>query len=351
MKLRAVFVTALAENFFLIEFQSEKLCNSVLGRSWHIHNSGMIMRRWEKGIKPVDFSPKATPEWIEFRRVPPELYTVNGISWISSTIGKPLTKFVRDGATIKVCVLRDRAVTCPEVLKIDFSETERFCIEVVQHKPREYRRGVVRAGAGQKIEWQRKVDTENGAKVDKDEGNGAEPLVKGKDPPATPIQITVIEDGDVAVDTGNSSVQQSEDISRAAKKKSRKKRQKKSKEKEIVEIADEVPQSKRLPNKIVFSGNDVASSPEGTASPAEGDFVKGIGVTEDAVIPQSNIVPNEIIVSEEVESQAEPLLQDGHLNDVEDRDEIPESSGRGKPAKKQAKGVSGVKTWFKNKFR
>ncbi|CAN1317957.1 hypothetical protein LINPERPRIM_LOCUS30624 [Linum perenne] len=321
-----VFVTALAENFFLIEFQSEKLCNWVLERSWHIHNSGMIMRRWEKGIKPVDFSPKATPKWIEFRRVPPELYTVNGISWISSKIGKPLTKFVRDGATIKVCVLRDRAISCPEVLKIELSETESFSIEIVQHKPREYRRGVVRAGAAQKIEWQRKV-VENGSMVDKDEGKGAEPLVKEKDPPVTPIQITVIEEGEAAVNTGNSSVQQSEDISGASKKKSRKKRKKKSKEKENVETADEVPQSKRLPNKIVFSGNDVASSLEGTASPAEGDSVKGTGVTEGAVIPQSIIVPNETIVSAEVESLAEPLLQDGHFTDVEDRDEIPESCG------------------------
>ncbi|CAN1273452.1 hypothetical protein LINPERPRIM_LOCUS15044 [Linum perenne] len=56
---------------------------------------------------------------------------VDGISWISNKIGKPLTKFVRDGANIKVCVLRDRAIPCPVVVKIDFSETERFFIEVI----------------------------------------------------------------------------------------------------------------------------------------------------------------------------------------------------------------------------
>ncbi|CAN1292692.1 hypothetical protein LINPERPRIM_LOCUS21690, partial [Linum perenne] len=123
---------------------------------------------------------------IEFRNVPPELYTVHGISWISSKIGKPLTKFVRDGANIRVCVSRDRAIPCPSKVKVDFSDSEKFGIEVMQHKPREYKKGVGRAIDVQasKSIWLPKEIQGKGYKVNGIEGNGSEPSNKGQDPPA-----------------------------------------------------------------------------------------------------------------------------------------------------------------------
>ncbi|CAN1339418.1 hypothetical protein LINPERPRIM_LOCUS38472 [Linum perenne] len=93
---------------------------------------------FRKGIKPIDFAPRATLEWIEFQGVPPEVIANEGISWLSSKIGKPLNKFVRDRVNVRVCLLRDRAVPCPEKVKIDLSEDERYEIQIVQPKAREY---------------------------------------------------------------------------------------------------------------------------------------------------------------------------------------------------------------------
>ncbi|CAN1301825.1 hypothetical protein LINPERPRIM_LOCUS25146 [Linum perenne] len=85
----------------------------------------MILRRWEKGVKPIDFSQASKLEWVEFQGVPPELITVDGVSWISSKVGKPMNKFVRDGTNVRVCVLRDRANPFPDEVKVN-NEGERF---------------------------------------------------------------------------------------------------------------------------------------------------------------------------------------------------------------------------------
>ncbi|CAN1273542.1 hypothetical protein LINPERPRIM_LOCUS15090 [Linum perenne] len=126
-----VCISKLTDNFFLLEFHSVQLCTWVLECSWNVHNSGLILWKWERGINPIDFSPKATPEWIEFQGVPPKLIYVEGVSWLSSKIGKPLNPFVREGTSIRVCVLRDKAIPCPSELKVVFTESERYTIVVL----------------------------------------------------------------------------------------------------------------------------------------------------------------------------------------------------------------------------
>ncbi|CAN1337125.1 hypothetical protein LINPERPRIM_LOCUS38106 [Linum perenne] len=135
-----VIISVIADGFFLIEFHSESLCDWVLGRSWHIHNTALVMRQWQKGIAPMVFSPTATPEWITFRKVPPAMIDLEGISWLSSRIGKPMKKFVREGIDVKVCLLRDRTTPCPRVLKVELEDGEVCDIEVVQMQAREYGR-------------------------------------------------------------------------------------------------------------------------------------------------------------------------------------------------------------------
>ncbi|CAN1318060.1 hypothetical protein LINPERPRIM_LOCUS30650 [Linum perenne] len=98
----------------------------------------MFLRRWEKGIKPLDFSAKSTPEWITLRKVPPDVISIEGISWISSMLGKPVKRFVRDGLDVKVCILRDKAVPCPEEIGLEMEEGEICPIAVEQVKAREY---------------------------------------------------------------------------------------------------------------------------------------------------------------------------------------------------------------------
>ncbi|CAN1338066.1 hypothetical protein LINPERPRIM_LOCUS41392 [Linum perenne] len=132
-------ISVLAVNFYLLEFHSVQLCDWVLDRSWHIHNSGLVLRRWYTGIKPLNFAPEATPEWILLKKVPLVLITVEGISWISSKIGKPLNKYVREGVNVRVRVMRDQLQQCPEVIKVEVEDDEVEIIEVLSFQAREYR--------------------------------------------------------------------------------------------------------------------------------------------------------------------------------------------------------------------
>ncbi|CAN1318378.1 hypothetical protein LINPERPRIM_LOCUS30796 [Linum perenne] len=97
----------------------------------------MIMRRWARGIKPVVIPEGQSPEWITFKRVPPAAISIEGISWMSSLIGKPVRKFVRDGLDVKVCIIRDKAVPCPESVML-LDEEEEHVIPVALAKARDY---------------------------------------------------------------------------------------------------------------------------------------------------------------------------------------------------------------------
>ncbi|CAN1338095.1 hypothetical protein LINPERPRIM_LOCUS37895, partial [Linum perenne] len=156
-----VIVSRYLDNCFLFEFNSIRLCDWVLSRSWHIHNTSMLLRRWEKGIQPLDLSAKNSPERITLKNVPLGVISIKGISWISSLLGKPWKKFVREGLDVKVCVLRDRAVVCPETVMIELDDGELCKVEVVQTKAREYKSNVNKKwGHKENVqkEW-RRVDT------------------------------------------------------------------------------------------------------------------------------------------------------------------------------------------------
>ncbi|CAN1336790.1 hypothetical protein LINPERPRIM_LOCUS37307 [Linum perenne] len=344
-----VTVSKLADNFFLMEFKSVQLCDWVLGRSWHVHNSGMVMRRWEKGIKPIDFSLKATPEWIELQGVPPELITVDAVSWMSSELGKPLNRFVRDGTNVRVCILRDKAIPCPAEMKVN-NKGERVTIPVLQHKPREYKRPVIRT------EW-RKAQTENVGKVVTTQA--PELIVQEKGVPDTPKGLQILVED---VQASSSAVES--EMAVASTSKRTKKRNKKKNKKVVGEVSNEeaLTQSKSLPNKTIHSGNEAAPSMEGTASPVSGSSVQetggGIGNVPEVSL-QMEGAP--IQHAKSVSPMEEP--KDGHLTDVTvEEDEFHVPSGRkatlgdfmpySKPSTNKKKyAASGVKTRFKTKYR
>ncbi|CAN1217095.1 hypothetical protein LINPERPRIM_LOCUS892 [Linum perenne] len=65
---------------------------------------------------------------------------IKGISWISSKIGKPLNKFVREGTDVKVCLLRDRAIPCPDRVQVELEIDEVTDIMIVQFQARDYKK-------------------------------------------------------------------------------------------------------------------------------------------------------------------------------------------------------------------
>ncbi|CAN1272160.1 hypothetical protein LINPERPRIM_LOCUS14441 [Linum perenne] len=219
----------------------------------------MILRKWEKEIRPVDFSPRATPEWIEFQGVPPEVISNEGVSWLASKIGKPLNKFVRDGVNIRVCLLRDRAIPCPEKLVIE----ERYEVKIVQPRAREYGK------MGGKI-WRMKADPSATEKeqvqaepaADKEKAADAAPQQGGAANPVSPIVLQIVISDDATPATNGTGG-------------SKKKKRKKSKRKVSLEgdkdegESNQISQSTLIPAQDIGSGNDFASSMKGIKPPAD----------------------------------------------------------------------------------
>ena len=57
-----VLLSVLSPGFFLFEFPSVKLCEWVLGRTWHIHHSVMVLRKWNSVITLLDLEVKDVPK-------------------------------------------------------------------------------------------------------------------------------------------------------------------------------------------------------------------------------------------------------------------------------------------------
>ncbi|CAN1268579.1 hypothetical protein LINPERPRIM_LOCUS13233 [Linum perenne] len=110
----------------------EVLCNWVLARSWHIHHSAMVLRKWKRGITLIDFTPKELPVWVVLKGVPPELITPEGVSWIASQVGSPVNKFVRDCLDTKVCVVCDvsEEIKLEMVVELEDDEVAKIQTEV-----------------------------------------------------------------------------------------------------------------------------------------------------------------------------------------------------------------------------
>ncbi|CAN1244814.1 hypothetical protein LINPERPRIM_LOCUS6255 [Linum perenne] len=266
---------------------------------------------------------------------------------MSSKLGKPLNRFVRDGTNVRVCVLCDKAIPCPAEMKVN-NKGERVTIPVLQHKPREYKRPGIRT------EWRK---TQTVGKVVTTEA--PELVAHEKGPPDTPKGLQILVED---VQASSSAVES--EMAGASTSKSTKKRNRKKNKKVIGEIGNEeaLTQSKSLPNKAIHSGNEVAPSMEGTASPVSGSSVQvtggGIGNAPEVSL-QMEGAP--IQHAKSVSPIEEP--KDGHLTDVTvEEDEFHVPSGRkatlgdflpyGKTATNKKKYVaSGVKTRFKTKYR
>ncbi|CAN0904561.1 hypothetical protein LINGRAHAP2_LOCUS23160, partial [Linum grandiflorum] len=65
---------------------------------------------------------------ITLRSVPLQLIFPDGISWVVSQIGHPLTSYVCDGLDVKLCVVLGAGVTCPESVSVLLDDDE--CVEI-----------------------------------------------------------------------------------------------------------------------------------------------------------------------------------------------------------------------------
>ncbi|CAN1215398.1 hypothetical protein LINPERPRIM_LOCUS201 [Linum perenne] len=263
-----VLISLLSENFFLVEFNSIQLCEWVLDRSWHIHNSGLILRRWHRGIQPVRFTPANTPEWVMFKNVPPELITVDGISWVSSKVGKPLNKYVRDGVSIRVCLLREKSIPCPEMVRVELDDGIIESIEVQRFQAREYKKPEVIKEPAEKV-WVVKGKGQEVATT-----SGASGAVVMQDIPDPIVVAGVV----TRCDTPDP-VETVKVASAAGTGTSKTKKRRKNRKKNLDKVlqAASVSQPIIMPVNDVQSGNGSASPLGGTEAPALDVVVQGVG--------------------------------------------------------------------------
>ncbi|KAK8571345.1 hypothetical protein V6N13_103472 [Hibiscus sabdariffa] len=79
------------ENLFLFQSPNSESSDWVLANGpWHIHNMPIILRKWEPNLRSLEFNMDRLSVWIHLYRIPLELFTTVGLSYIASVIGIPL---------------------------------------------------------------------------------------------------------------------------------------------------------------------------------------------------------------------------------------------------------------------
>ncbi|XVF82960.1 hypothetical protein PTKIN_Ptkin16aG0094100 [Pterospermum kingtungense] len=113
---------------FIGKFASTAILDRILESGpWHVNNQSLIIRKWEPGLKSLDFSLSKVSFWLYLRNVPLELFTCRGLSYIASAIGNPLymdnfTTERKKLAYAKVCVEIDVSRKIPQYITVDLGQ-------------------------------------------------------------------------------------------------------------------------------------------------------------------------------------------------------------------------------------
>ncbi|CAN1132774.1 hypothetical protein LINPERPRIM_LOCUS30271 [Linum perenne] len=182
-----VSVSELSSGSFLIEFPTVSVCEWVLARLWHVHHLPLFLKRWSLDVTPICLQPKEVPVWIQLSKVPVPLCTHAGVGRLASLIGKPISKFVRNGTTVKVCVLMDDSAEKPSSLSVAVAGIQHV-VEVDYPQSRVYSSkkvdGVKKVPQRTTV-WQQKMDVAASAA-----GNDGEPSSKGEASPAKELVVS-----------------------------------------------------------------------------------------------------------------------------------------------------------------
>ena len=86
-----VFIRPAGLNLFIIQLPNTATRDKVLEEGpWHIQNQPLIVRKWVPGLAELQFKMVKLPLWIHLHKVPLELFTQKGLSYIASGIGSPM---------------------------------------------------------------------------------------------------------------------------------------------------------------------------------------------------------------------------------------------------------------------
>ncbi|CAN1288903.1 hypothetical protein LINPERPRIM_LOCUS20032 [Linum perenne] len=82
------------------------------------------------------------------KKVPPILVNLEGVSWLSSEIGRPLNKFVSDGLDIKACIVKAVNEAIPGSMVVDIGEEKVAGIVIENTQMRLYKETAWGGGGG-----------------------------------------------------------------------------------------------------------------------------------------------------------------------------------------------------------
>ena len=85
---------------------------------WHIQNQPLILRRWEPRLADLEFNMAKLLLWIHLHKVPLELFTQKGLSYIASGIGSlmymdKITASQQRLSFAKICVEVEASILIP----------------------------------------------------------------------------------------------------------------------------------------------------------------------------------------------------------------------------------------------
>lgn len=86
---------------WLFKFSSEQGMNLVAEQSpWMVNSKPLMVYKWDPNVGMNKVEPKKLPIWVKLAEIPLEAWTVEGISAIGSSVGKPI---IMDSMTAYVC--------------------------------------------------------------------------------------------------------------------------------------------------------------------------------------------------------------------------------------------------------
>lgn len=96
---------------------------------WQIDGQTMFVAKWCPGIKPIKPELSAVPVWLEFRQVPHQFFSEEGLQHIAGLVGHPIvlhpsTDNMTNNEVAKVYTIIDPLILLPEAVNVKFESGE-----------------------------------------------------------------------------------------------------------------------------------------------------------------------------------------------------------------------------------
>ncbi|KAE8654001.1 COP9 signalosome complex subunit 4-like [Hibiscus syriacus] len=85
-------VSLAGNNLYIFSFSSDSARDWVLDNDlWHVLHKPLILRKWEPNLQRLNFDLSRLPLWVHLFNIPLELYSKEGLSYIASALGEPIS--------------------------------------------------------------------------------------------------------------------------------------------------------------------------------------------------------------------------------------------------------------------